>query len=479
MVRFPPRGKESLAQRVLLEEVLSEGIPPEKEAARGSGVDPTRRRLKGFSRTEAVSRLGEKEEAGRGERPAEEPKAEESERFSPPAASPPGRKEGPGVAGRACHRSEGRDGASEREADEATGLALGEVSSEETASDAPVLDLSDVERGSREVERMCRSLERQKAEPARGGRELAALEKGVSFGDLPPSLGGEPEPPEILKGFTREVLRNQPANISEFAAKYFGCLAQKLPAEDQASDGGASGDDLERVEGIIRDLFRKYDFDAEGYLDPWSFKALMNDLQERMDFPKSDCPRDVDRGSKAARRYPESRKERSAGLKKDPTFGEVLLGGGRDESAFGKALSKGDGEERKATGLKKGMKPRGGTLVGKKFDRPGTGEGREEEIFGEDESGFSSLDESSNARGRYCGSNLSTACSSNLGSVGQEDRKGAIRGAERIILRRKKRMTGLGGSERPESQDGHSVCGEKDSSERRSSKAAGYQLTQS
>jgi len=34
-----------------------------------------------------------------------------------------------------------------------------------------------------------------------------------------------PEFPEILKDFAREVLRNQPANINEFAAKYFDCLA--------------------------------------------------------------------------------------------------------------------------------------------------------------------------------------------------------------------------------------------------------------
>jgi len=103
-----------------------------------------------------------------------------------------------------------------------------------------------------------------------------------------------PEFPDILKDFTREVLRNQPANINEFAAKYFDCLAQGLPAEGQAADGGG-GDDpemsLDEVESIIQDLFQKYDSDANGYLDPGEFKALMNDLQQRMDFPPDEIYR--------------------------------------------------------------------------------------------------------------------------------------------------------------------------------------------
>merc|ERR1719199_1612652 len=54
--------------------------------------------------------------------------------------------------------------------------------------------------------------------------------------------------------------------------------------------GGGGGDDdaemsLAEVEGIIQDLFHKYDNDSNGYLDPSEFKSLMNDLQQRMDFP--------------------------------------------------------------------------------------------------------------------------------------------------------------------------------------------------
>jgi len=105
-----------------------------------------------------------------------------------------------------------------------------------------------------------------------------------------------PEFPDILKDFTREILRNQPANIYEFGAKYFDCLAQGLPAEGQGSGRfGNQGDDpemsLDEVESIIQDLFHKYDIDGNGFLDPNEFKALMTDLQQRLDFPPDEVYR--------------------------------------------------------------------------------------------------------------------------------------------------------------------------------------------
>jgi len=104
-----------------------------------------------------------------------------------------------------------------------------------------------------------------------------------------------PEFPDILKDFAREVLRNQPANINEFAAKYFDCLAQGLPAEGTGGEAAAAGDEpemsLDEVDNIIQDLFHKYDSDANGYLDPSEFKALMSDLQQRMEFPPDEIYR--------------------------------------------------------------------------------------------------------------------------------------------------------------------------------------------
>jgi len=100
-----------------------------------------------------------------------------------------------------------------------------------------------------------------------------------------------PEFPDILKDFAREVLRNQPANINEFAAKYFDCLANGLPADAQGG-AGPGGDEpemsIEEVEAIIQDLFGKYDRDNNGFLDPNEFKTLMEDLQVRLDFPKDE-----------------------------------------------------------------------------------------------------------------------------------------------------------------------------------------------
>jgi Ca2+-binding EF-hand superfamily protein len=103
-----------------------------------------------------------------------------------------------------------------------------------------------------------------------------------------------PEFPDILKDFTREVLRNQPENITEFAAKYFECLASGLPTEMSQVEAGGGTDfelSLDEIEGLIQDLFRKYDQDGNQYLDPSEFKSLMNDLQQRLDFPKDEIVR--------------------------------------------------------------------------------------------------------------------------------------------------------------------------------------------
>mmetsp|Transcript_129324 Transcript_129324/g.374493 ORF Transcript_129324/g.374493 Transcript_129324/m.374493 type:complete len:423 (-) Transcript_129324:186-1454(-) len=102
-----------------------------------------------------------------------------------------------------------------------------------------------------------------------------------------------PEFPDILKDFTREVLRNQPEDIVEFAAKYFDCLANGLPADATRGQDGqdAGGMDMEDIERIIKELFEKYDKDQSGVLDPTEFKTLMSDLQQRLDFPKDEVLR--------------------------------------------------------------------------------------------------------------------------------------------------------------------------------------------
>eukprot|EP00933_Yihiella_yeosuensis_P026106 TRINITY_DN20255_c3_g1_i1.p1 TRINITY_DN20255_c3_g1~~TRINITY_DN20255_c3_g1_i1.p1 ORF type:complete len:453 (-),score=97.99 TRINITY_DN20255_c3_g1_i1:108-1397(-) len=108
-----------------------------------------------------------------------------------------------------------------------------------------------------------------------------------------------PEFPDILKDFTREVLRNQPENINEFAARYFECLASGLPTDGSSPQGGAAvagaAEDmdmsLDEIERIIQDLFRQYDQDGSQYLDKDEFKTLMADLQKRLDFPEDEILR--------------------------------------------------------------------------------------------------------------------------------------------------------------------------------------------
>jgi len=99
--------------------------------------------------------------------------------------------------------------------------------------------------------------------------------------------------PEVLKAFTREVLRVQPQNINEFAVKYFERKAQGVAENDTAAGGSGMGPavDVGDVENIVRDLFKRYDEDNSKSLDPREFKTLMTDLQSRMGFPPDEIYR--------------------------------------------------------------------------------------------------------------------------------------------------------------------------------------------
>jgi len=99
--------------------------------------------------------------------------------------------------------------------------------------------------------------------------------------------------PEVLKAFTREVLRVQPQNINEFAVKYFERKAQGVAENETAGGGTGMGPavDVGDVENIVRDLFKRYDEDNSKSLDPREFKTLMSDLQNRMGFPPDEIYR--------------------------------------------------------------------------------------------------------------------------------------------------------------------------------------------
>jgi len=92
-------------------------------------------------------------------------------------------------------------------------------------------------------------------------------------------------------GFAREVLRNQPSDIPEFAARYFDCLASGMPTDmpegsKDMEEGQEEDISVEEIESIIKELFQKYDIDGNQYLDPQEFRALMEDLQQRLGFPE-------------------------------------------------------------------------------------------------------------------------------------------------------------------------------------------------
>jgi len=62
--------------------------------------------------------------------------------------------------------------------------------------------------------------------------------------------------PQVLKDFTREILRNQPENIYEFGYNYFKEKAEQMkktesttqPSQDSVEDSSKSADQNENVE---------------------------------------------------------------------------------------------------------------------------------------------------------------------------------------------------------------------------------------
>eukprot|EP00742_Colponemidia_sp_Colp-10_P000665 GILJ01000724.1.p1 GENE.GILJ01000724.1~~GILJ01000724.1.p1 ORF type:complete len:441 (+),score=78.51 GILJ01000724.1:39-1361(+) len=94
--------------------------------------------------------------------------------------------------------------------------------------------------------------------------------------------------PELLKDFTREVLRAQPQNIYAFAAQFF---------ENRKTDGFSSNaadvhdeDTMSRadIEQLVKELFVEADADRSGYLDRKEFKKLFQRLSKDLALKPSD-----------------------------------------------------------------------------------------------------------------------------------------------------------------------------------------------
>ena len=91
--------------------------------------------------------------------------------------------------------------------------------------------------------------------------------------------------PEVLKDFTREVLRSQPESIYSFGAEYFGKLA--------AVEGGAPAGAIEHftkdeLQTMVTDLFLEADADRNGTLSRSEMVGLFSKLREHLQLDDRD-----------------------------------------------------------------------------------------------------------------------------------------------------------------------------------------------
>jgi len=80
--------------------------------------------------------------------------------------------------------------------------------------------------------------------------------------------------PSILKSFTREILRSQPANIYEFGSQYFSDLADQQQYEDESTVRRLTPAELEE---LLKNLFLENDEDGNGYLDHDEFRRVIRE----------------------------------------------------------------------------------------------------------------------------------------------------------------------------------------------------------
>lgn len=85
--------------------------------------------------------------------------------------------------------------------------------------------------------------------------------------------------PEILKDFTREVLRSQPESIYSFGAEYFGGLAA---GEGGAPAGAIEHFSKEELQTMVSDLFLEADSDRNGTLSRSEMVTLFSKLREHL-----------------------------------------------------------------------------------------------------------------------------------------------------------------------------------------------------
>jgi len=82
--------------------------------------------------------------------------------------------------------------------------------------------------------------------------------------------------PSLLKAFTREVLRAQPADIYEFGAQYFSELLAQAEAAAAAQASGVRRLSPEELQELLTTIFHEADKDSSGALDHKEFKEVLH-----------------------------------------------------------------------------------------------------------------------------------------------------------------------------------------------------------
>ena len=81
--------------------------------------------------------------------------------------------------------------------------------------------------------------------------------------------------PSVLKAFTREVLRAQPADIYEFGAQYFTELLDSAAAAEAAVDAAPRRLTQAELEELLNSMFHEADADGSGALSLSEFKTVL------------------------------------------------------------------------------------------------------------------------------------------------------------------------------------------------------------
>lgn len=92
--------------------------------------------------------------------------------------------------------------------------------------------------------------------------------------------------PEILRDFTREILRSQSDDIHVFGAQYFADMLERRDGMD-ANDGKIILS-LEEVHEHIQRMFYEADKDQNGYLDRKELKTVIDSFKKELGLSKKD-----------------------------------------------------------------------------------------------------------------------------------------------------------------------------------------------